>query len=93
MVIAMDNEITNDLKIEWYARDLVRQIQEARKEADYQVDDRIQISISWADEVLNIFKEYIETETLSKLVNSIENPNIDKEIDLEELKVNLKLKK
>ena len=93
MVIAMDNEITNDLKIEGYARDLVRQIQESRKEADYQVDDRIQVSISWLDEVLNVFKEYIETETLSKIVDSIENADIDKEIELDDLKVNLKLKK
>jgi isoleucyl-tRNA synthetase len=46
MVIAMDSKITNELKNEGYARDIVRQIQEARKEADYQVDDRIQISIS-----------------------------------------------
>jgi isoleucyl-tRNA synthetase len=43
MVIAMDNNITEELKIEGYARDLVRQIQEARKEADYQVDDRIKV--------------------------------------------------
>ncbi|MDF1682932.1 MAG: DUF5915 domain-containing protein [Patescibacteria group bacterium] len=45
MVIAMDNNITEELKIEGYARDIVRQIQEARKEADYKVDDRIEISI------------------------------------------------
>ena len=93
MVISMDNEITNELKNEWYARDIVRQIQESRKEADYQVDDRIEVSISWVWEVLNVFKEYIETETLSKIVNSIENADIDKNIEIEELKVNLKLKK
>lgn len=96
MVIAMDNEITEELKIEWYARDLVRQIQEARKEADYQVDDRIEVEFIWNDiihQILENFKEYIQNETLSKVVYLIENPDIDKEIELDDLKINLKLKK
>jgi isoleucyl-tRNA synthetase len=104
MVIAMDNNITEKLKIEWYARDLVRQIQEARKEANYQVNDRIQVSISplsnslpkgerIISDIISDFKEYIETETLSKITGSINNPDIEKEIELDDLKVNLKLKK
>ena len=93
MVIAMDKEISSELKIEWYARDLVRQIQEARKEAGYNVDDRIEVSISWINDVLNIFKDYIENETLSKIVQNIETPDIDKKIELDELQINLTLKK
>jgi len=93
MVIAMDNNITEDLKIEWYARDLVRQIQEARKEADYQVDDRIEVSITNIDEVLAVFKEYIQTETLSTIIDSIGDSDINKEIEIGKIKVNLKLKK
>jgi isoleucyl-tRNA synthetase len=96
MVIAMNNEITEELKIEWYARDLVRQIQEARKEADYQVDDRIEVEFIWNDiihKILENFKEYIQNETLSKIVYLIENPDIDKEIELDDLKIGLKLKK
>jgi isoleucyl-tRNA synthetase len=41
----LDKEITEDLLLEGYARDIVRFIQEARKEADYNVADRIQVSI------------------------------------------------
>jgi isoleucyl-tRNA synthetase len=93
MVIAMDNNITEELKLEWYARDIVRQIQEARKEADYQVDDRINIYLNNADNILNIFKEYIQTETLSTITKDIVNPDIEKSIELEDLKINLKLKK
>lgn len=93
MVIAMDNEISEELKNEWYARDIVRQIQESRKEADYKVDDRIKVSINWASEVIKKFKEYIETETLSNIIDPIENADLDKNIEIEELKVNIKLKK
>ncbi|MFK7780661.1 MAG: isoleucine--tRNA ligase, partial [Candidatus Gracilibacteria bacterium] len=93
MVIAMDPNITPKLKLEGNARDIVRQIQEARKEADYQVDDRIQISISNTEEILEKFKDYIQHETLSTIVENIENADINKVIEIGELKLKLKLKK
>lgn len=45
MVLAMDTEITEALKIEGYARDIIRLIQDMRKEANYNVTDRISLSI------------------------------------------------
>ena len=93
MVIAMDNNITEELKIEWYARDIVRQIQEARKEANYEVDDRIKVEITWAKNILSKFKKYIESETLSEITKNLEKTDINKNIELEDLKINLKLKK
>ena len=45
MVIAIDPVITPELEAEGYARDLVRFIQEARKEANYNIDDRIQLGV------------------------------------------------
>lgn len=93
MVISMDKNITDELKLEWFARDLVRHIQEARKEADYNVDDRIKVNISWLDEVIKLFNNNIETETLSNIVESIENADLEKEIEIEWLKLILKIKK
>ena len=46
MVVALDTTITEGLKLEGYARDIIRLIQDMRKEADYQVTDRITLSIS-----------------------------------------------
>ena len=46
MVVMMDTKITEELKIEGYARDLIRGIQDARKEVGYDVTDRIQLAIS-----------------------------------------------
>jgi len=67
MVIAMDLEITQELAVEGYARDIVRHIQEARKEAGYQVDDRIKINIITPelDAIINSYD--IASETLSTL--------------------------
>jgi hypothetical protein len=71
----------------------VRHIQEARKEAGFEVDDRIEVEIKGVDEVLQGFKKYIETETLSKIVESLENAILNKDIGIEEMKVKIKLKK
>lgn len=46
IVIAMDMVITEDLRLEGYARDLVRVIQDMRKEAGYEVSDRIRVNVS-----------------------------------------------
>ena len=93
MVISMDTNITEELKNEWYVRDIVRHIQESRKEADYKVDDRIEVSISWADSILENFKSYIEWETLSTIMENLDNSDIDKDLQIEDLNINLKLKK
>lgn len=93
MVISIDDNITEELKQEWYARDIIRHIQEARKEANYEVDDRINVSILWANPILNLFKDYIQNETLSTITDSIQNENLEKNIEIEDLKITIKLKK
>lgn len=97
MAIAMDSVVSEELKLEWFARDIVRQVQESRKEAWFEVNDRIEISITSSDSILdnviNKFANYIETETLSSIVTNLENANLSKEIEIEELKFELKLKK
>ncbi|MDD4152016.1 MAG: DUF5915 domain-containing protein [Candidatus Gracilibacteria bacterium] len=97
MVIAMDPIITEELKLEGFARDIVRQIQEARKEANYNVDDRIEISIISNEPVLSQviekFSLYIETETLSKIVSKLENFDLQKDVEIDELKFEMRLKK
>jgi len=45
MVIAMDTIITEELELEGYARDLVRVIQDLRKEAEYEVSDRVRVAL------------------------------------------------
>jgi isoleucyl-tRNA synthetase len=67
MVVALDTTITEALKLEGYARDIIRLIQDMRKEADYQVTDRITLSISGegSEQILSQFGEMIASETLS----------------------------
>jgi len=44
-------------------------------------------------EILGKFKSYIEAETLSTIVWDLQNPNLEKEVEVEGLKIVLKLKK
>ena len=90
ILIALDTEITPELEMEGQARDLVRQIQELRKSADYKVDDRIQIALINIDKTLiEKFGDYIKNETLATSIESdIKEP--DEFIDIDEVTIKIK---
>ncbi len=92
LVLALSTTITPELKSEWYARDIIRHIQESRKEANYNVDDRIQISFTTSVDISN-FIDMIANETLSTFVQNLENADLSKQLEIEDITVNLKLKK
>ena len=85
IVVKLDRTITPDLELEGYARDLVRYIQDGRKEADYHLADRIHLTITGdhiAASLLEKFKEYIQDETLSTIVEINEKPDLSKEAQI-----------
>ena len=61
----------------------------------YNVEDRIFVKIENLDlaETINNFKNYIESETLSKLENNLENFDLEKEIEIENFKLKISIKK
>lgn len=85
MVVGLDTTITESLKLEWYARDIIRLIQDMRKEADYAVIDRIQLSIAGEGSQLIVeqFGDMISSETLSVFAD-ITSPDIEKNESLDE---------
>lgn len=68
IVVWIDAEITPALTQEWYVRDMVRHIQESRKEAWYDIADRIQLGLS-GDFDYSGRESYIQEETLSTLTD------------------------
>jgi isoleucyl-tRNA synthetase len=76
--ITLDWEITPELKREGLMRELIRQVQSARKAAGLNVDDRIQLHIISDDaEVAQTLTEHGETiaaETLAKALNEGNKP-------------------
>jgi isoleucyl-tRNA synthetase len=68
LVVAVDIHITPELAREGLARDLVRRVQTMRKEADFDLDDRIITYCRVDDEleaVVRAWADYIQAETLS----------------------------
>jgi len=90
MVVILDTELTKELKREGYVRDIVRHIQDLRKEADYQVDDHIKVSIKTSGEVAEAvedFSDYLKAETLADEIIDAIDGDLSKEFDLDGIKV------
>ncbi|MEK7528300.1 MAG: DUF5915 domain-containing protein, partial [Patescibacteria group bacterium] len=69
IVVALDTRITTELKAEGFVREIIRNIQELRKDAGYEVSDRIYLLVRTTDkelqEAVTIFSESITRETLA----------------------------
>ncbi len=79
LTVALDVTITEDLRKEGVARELINRIQNARKETGLEVTDRIKLTfLSYADlqEAVLANESYIKAETLTNelvFVNKLEN--------------------
>jgi isoleucyl-tRNA synthetase len=83
-VIALDTAVTPELLLEGQARDLVREIQDMRKEADLHIADRIRLSVKGADALLAAHADYIQSETLSVGISpELGNPLVQRSCDIE----------
>ncbi len=68
LTVALDSEITDDLRKEGYVRDLIRGVQNLRKESGLSVTDRIVLTASGSDELKEAyaqFADFIAGETLA----------------------------
>lgn len=98
VVVSVDLNITPELHNEGIARDLVRFVQEARKEAGYNVDDHIQLAIKTGENyqpVLETFGQYIQNETLADklLIGEMDDADYHIDVEVENEAVSLYLKK
>jgi isoleucyl-tRNA synthetase len=95
--IVLNLEITPELKREGYAREIVRYVQQGRKEAGLEVDDRIILHISSESEDIQeavaTHSEYIATETLADKIGDPAAPLYQKEHKVEGSIVTIKLQK
>ncbi len=68
LTVGLETKITDELKMEGYARDLVRGIQNQRKESGLEITDRINLSVSGDSELkktFDMFKDFVSGETLT----------------------------
>lgn len=93
--VELDTEITEELKLEGQAREIIRCIQQMRKEADFEVDNRIEVWYTEVSKVFESFGELIAKETLAKKLNLGEKAEFDlkKELEIDGEKVTLAILK
>jgi isoleucyl-tRNA synthetase len=68
-LVALDTELTEALELEGLAREVVRRIQDLRKRADLQVDQRIHVRYTASERLskaIQAHQEYIRAETLAE---------------------------
>jgi len=69
--------VHEDLRLEGEARELIRRIQELRKKAGYEVDNRVILCYQGGKEVFEKFGDLIAKETLATGVTEGENPDAE----------------
>ncbi len=78
VIAAIDTELTDELIDEGLAREFVNRIQNMRKDAGFDVTDKIKIKFSGSDKIvsaINSFKNYVAGETLAVNITSADSFN------------------
>jgi isoleucyl-tRNA synthetase len=76
----LDTAVTPELEREGRARDLIRQIQQARRDAGLDVSDRIKLDVRGAADVVAAFEAHralVEQETLATTSTAAVDPGLE----------------
>jgi isoleucyl-tRNA synthetase len=85
--VVLNTEVTPELEAEGTARDMVRAIQQARKDAGLNVSDRIRTSVTATQAVLDALlanAELVKTETLTLALDTVPAESGDPRITVEQ---------
>ena len=96
LTVALDVTISDDLRKEGIARELVNRIQNLRKDSGFEVTDRIDVLLQKDDKILNAVKNnitYIKAETLTEELEIIEQIDNGIEIAFDDVNTKLSIKK
>ena len=94
LTVALDITVTEELKREGVARELVNRIQNIRKEADFAVTDKIRVEIEAKEAVvdsLSAWADFVGQQTLALEVKAVAVPTgsvvVESDLDEEPLKI------
>ena len=97
ITVALDVTISEELRKEGIARELVNRIQNLRKDSGFEVTDRITITLQKDGVVENaidgLLEEYIKTETLTDKINLTTSVNNGIDIAFDDVETKLFIEK
>jgi isoleucyl-tRNA synthetase len=95
VTVALDINLTDDLREEGIARDVVNRVQNLRKDMGLDVQDKIKISIQKSDELINSAlssnKEYICEETQALSLDILDMVSGATEVEMDEINLFVKI--
>ena len=94
LTVALEVELTEELKNEGMARELINRIQNIRKESGFEITDRISVVLAPNAEVekaVSSFADYIKTQVLADDITL--QPNDGQEVEFDDFKLNITVTK
>ncbi|MCR4602138.1 MAG: isoleucine--tRNA ligase [Prevotella sp.] len=94
LTVALEVELTDELRQEGMARELINRIQNLRKDSGLEITDRINITIAPNEEVeksLAAFEEYVKSQVLADGITIASNDG--QEVDFDDFKLNITITK
>jgi isoleucyl-tRNA synthetase len=94
--VALDLEITDSLKLEGVARELVNKIQNLRKDKDFEVTDKIRVEIAehpYTNEAAKVYNEYICGEILADSLKVVAQLSTEDTVDIDSNEIKILLSK
>ncbi|HNP33359.1 MAG TPA: isoleucine--tRNA ligase, partial [Flavobacterium sp.] len=96
ITVALDITLTEELKNEGIARELVNRIQNIRKDSGFEVTDKIKVQLQSNEELENAVKQnvtYIKSETLTETLDFVADLNGAAEIEFDDIKTKILISK
>ncbi len=94
LTVALEVELTPELKNEGMARELINRIQNIRKDSGLEITDRISLTVApneKTDAAIKLFGDLIKSQVLANSINIADNDGT--EVDMDEFKLNIKVEK
>ena len=94
VTVALEVELTDDLRSEGLARELINRIQNLRKDSGLEITDRINVVISPDERIINTigdYADYIKTQVLADNISVADNAG--EEYDLDGIKATIEIVK
>ena len=94
LTVALEVELTDELRNEGVARELINRIQNLRKESGLEITDHISVVITRLeaiDKSMGDFADYVKEQVLADSIELGDNDGV--ELDIDEMKLNIKIEK
>ena len=94
LTVALEVELTDELRQEGMARELINRIQNLRKESGFEITDRINVMVSPNEEMstsLAAFADYVKTQVLADNISFADNDG--QTVDFDDFKLNILITK